>query len=144
FLSYPGKPDRARPDERLLGLGPTDRLYQCGDEGWVFLALVSRREKERFIKTVAAAGLGCLRADGPLPATFWLEDPQAQALSLTAPVEHPDWGPYRRHGPLAFFNRAEPVLGPPPLAGQHNDEVLGALGYSPEDIEQLRSEGVIG
>ena len=112
FLSYPGKPDRALPDERLHGLSPTYRLYQCQDDGWVFLALVTAREQMLFVRTLEsagintpaveslarsdddtreelvqliasrpvafwldllpAAGLGCLRADGPLPSSFWL------------------------------------------------------------------------
>ena len=31
----------------------------------------------------------------------------------------------------------------PPLLGEHTDDVLGALGYSPEDIESFRSKGII-
>jgi crotonobetainyl-CoA:carnitine CoA-transferase CaiB-like acyl-CoA transferase len=33
---------------------------------------------------------------------------------------------------------------PPPQFGEHNDEILGALGYSAKDIEALRADGVIG
>ena len=32
---------------------------------------------------------------------------------------------------------------PPPVIGEHNDEILGELGYDGEAIEQLRQEGVI-
>lgn len=32
---------------------------------------------------------------------------------------------------------------PPPLLGAHTEDVLGALGYAPEDIESFRSEGII-
>jgi formyl-CoA transferase len=33
---------------------------------------------------------------------------------------------------------------PPPGLGEHTDEVLAALGLGPEELEQLKSEGVIG
>ena len=31
----------------------------------------------------------------------------------------------------------------PPLLGEHNEEILGECGYSAEDLEDLRSKGVI-
>jgi formyl-CoA transferase len=31
-----------------------------------------------------------------------------------------------------------------PTIGQHNDEVLGAIGYSASEIERLRGGGVVG
>jgi crotonobetainyl-CoA:carnitine CoA-transferase CaiB-like acyl-CoA transferase len=35
------------------------------------------------------------------------------------------------------------VRGCSPLLGQHNEEVLTELGYSPEEIDALRARGVI-
>ncbi|MFQ5626055.1 MAG: CaiB/BaiF CoA transferase family protein, partial [Methyloligellaceae bacterium] len=32
---------------------------------------------------------------------------------------------------------------PPPRRGQHTDEILGSLGYSADEIESLRAEGVV-
>ena len=32
---------------------------------------------------------------------------------------------------------------PPPLLGEHNDQILKDLGYSDKDIEDLRSENII-
>ena len=33
---------------------------------------------------------------------------------------------------------------PPPTVGEHNDQVLRTVGFSPEEIASLRAEGVIG
>jgi crotonobetainyl-CoA:carnitine CoA-transferase CaiB-like acyl-CoA transferase len=33
---------------------------------------------------------------------------------------------------------------PPPLLGQHNDEVLEEQGFTPEQIADLKERGVIG
>jgi crotonobetainyl-CoA:carnitine CoA-transferase CaiB-like acyl-CoA transferase len=32
---------------------------------------------------------------------------------------------------------------PAPSVGQHNAEIYGAIGYSPEQIERLKSDGII-
>ena len=58
FLSYPGKPSRLMPDETLLGLGPTYRLYRCADDHWVFLALTRDSERARFVSALENARRG--------------------------------------------------------------------------------------
>jgi crotonobetainyl-CoA:carnitine CoA-transferase CaiB-like acyl-CoA transferase len=48
--------------------------------------------------------------------------------------------------PLAAFRFAQggpQIDTPPPTVGQHNDEILRSLGYSPGDIERLREQNVI-
>jgi len=35
------------------------------------------------------------------------------------------------------------VNGPPPLLGEHSDEILAGLGYSRERIAELRRHGAI-
>ena len=35
------------------------------------------------------------------------------------------------------------IKGPPPLLGQHNDEILGELGYSAAQIDELRAGGIL-
>ena len=32
---------------------------------------------------------------------------------------------------------------PPPMLGQHTDEVLAGIGYSPEEIASLKAEGAV-
>ena len=42
-----------------------------------------------------------------------------------------------------FAHGGPQVTSPPPGFGEHNDEVLGQLGYSAADIKAMRAEGVI-
>ena len=81
---------------------------------------------------LASAGVGCVRANAITPREFWLTDPQSIALGLTAETEHPLWGTYRRHGRQVMFDGGGQRLGPPPVAGQHNAEVLLEQGFDEE------------
>jgi crotonobetainyl-CoA:carnitine CoA-transferase CaiB-like acyl-CoA transferase len=56
FLSYPGKPDRALPDQGLHGLSPLYRLYPCAAEQWLFLAIPTTSQQQTFVDTLSAAG----------------------------------------------------------------------------------------
>ena len=42
-----------------------------------------------------------------------------------------------------FAHGGPQVTSPPPAFGQHNDEVLGQLGYGVDEIKEMRAEGVI-
>jgi crotonobetainyl-CoA:carnitine CoA-transferase CaiB-like acyl-CoA transferase len=59
FIQYAGKPVRPAPDEALLGLCATYRLYQA-EAGWVFLAVPTDGEFQRFCEL---AGADALAAD---------------------------------------------------------------------------------
>ena len=76
-----------------------------------------------------------------------LGSPQAQHRSMVVEAEHPLAGRYKMAGtPLKMsqIQQQEEGFSPAPLLGQHTQEVLGnLLGYSPEDIQALRQEGVV-
>ena len=52
---------------------------------------------------------------------------------------HPVTGPPFRFATVDHWHRA-----PTPTMGQHNREVLGELGLSATEIDQLEADGVIG
>ena len=60
-------------------------------------------------------------------------------------VEHPTAGAVRMAGmPVKFSTTPASIRLPPPLLGQHSEEVLEAwLGINREDIEELKRESVI-
>ncbi len=62
-------------------------------------------------------------------------------------VEVPDFlaGSIAVSGDYWHFSRTPAVVGSTPQVGEHNDEVLsGLLGYSDEEINQMRQDNVIG
>jgi formyl-CoA transferase/CoA:oxalate CoA-transferase len=73
-----------------------------------------------------------------------LVHPQVQARDMVLTAEHPTAGTLRMTGsPIKLSEHTTTVRRPPPLLGQHTDEVLGELGYSAQAIAALRAEGVI-
>ncbi|HEV2282141.1 MAG TPA: CaiB/BaiF CoA-transferase family protein [bacterium] len=72
-------------------------------------------------------------------------DPQVAALGLLTPVAHPDIPNFAMVDlPVAIDGRRAAAQVAPPAVGQHTDEVLGELGYSPAEIAALRETGAIG
>ena len=45
--------------------------------------------------------------------------------------------------PLRFGGQAPVDRDPPPLLGQHSEDILSSLGYGAADIRALREKGVI-
>jgi len=85
----------------------------------------------------------------PCSAARSIEDmfdhPQVQAEDLIADFDHPLVGRYRGFAkPVTFSNTPGPRPFAAPAFGQHSDEVLKNIGYSGEDIVQLRRRGAVG
>ncbi|GIX48319.1 MAG: hypothetical protein KatS3mg131_2530 [Candidatus Tectimicrobiota bacterium] len=45
--------------------------------------------------------------------------------------------------PLEFSTGRATVRRPPPLPGEHTDEILAELGLSEADVARLRAQGVV-
>ena len=72
-------------------------------------------------------------------------DPQVLHRNMVAEVPHPTIGTLRLAGiPIKYSETPPAVRRPPPLLGEHTDEILtDVLGYSPEEVTALRQQGAI-
>jgi formyl-CoA transferase len=72
-------------------------------------------------------------------------DPQVQHLGIARPVEHPKYGPQKVVGqPIHMSRYPQPdKLQHTPEPGEHNTEVLNALGFDQAAIAALRAKGAI-
>jgi crotonobetainyl-CoA:carnitine CoA-transferase CaiB-like acyl-CoA transferase len=71
-------------------------------------------------------------------------DPQVAALGLIEALDHPTAGAIKVVGPPYRFSETPPsVRLPPPLLGQHTDEVLRELAYDDEAIGAMREARVV-
>lgn len=102
-----------------------------------------------FASEPSATWLGRLDAAGipagpilDLPAA--LSSPQAEALGVRVPLEHPVLGAVDQVAPPYELSvTPASVRTPPPLLGEDTDQILGELGYSREDTQALRDSGVV-
>jgi crotonobetainyl-CoA:carnitine CoA-transferase CaiB-like acyl-CoA transferase len=72
-------------------------------------------------------------------------DPQIAHLGMAAPVEHPALGRLDLVRNAVRMTGVGPtVRSASPDAGDHTDPVLAELGYGDDDIDRLRTTGVVG
>lgn len=106
-----------------------------------FLPWCLERTKLEIFLAAQAVNLPC----GPVNTMEDIgRDPHFEAREFFVDVQHPAMGEVKIPGPP--FKMAESPWGlrrPAPLLGQHNEEVLGELGYSREDLVKLKETGVI-
>jgi crotonobetainyl-CoA:carnitine CoA-transferase CaiB-like acyl-CoA transferase len=78
------------------------------------------------------------------PLTEFMNDPAVVHHGMIQEYEHPDVGPLRLMGqPLRFAATPTRDPGPPPMLGEHTDEVLTELGYDERAIAELRARRVV-
>lgn len=72
-------------------------------------------------------------------------DPHVLSRGMVVEMPHPTAGRIRVAGsPLKLSRTPVRLEDPPPLLGQHTEEILRTyLGYRPEEIDRLREQGVI-
>jgi crotonobetainyl-CoA:carnitine CoA-transferase CaiB-like acyl-CoA transferase len=73
------------------------------------------------------------------------QDPQALANTYIYSYEHPRFGMLQAMGPVASFSKSGSVLqGPAPLEpGQDTEAILIDAGFTPEEIERLRTSKTV-
>jgi crotonobetainyl-CoA:carnitine CoA-transferase CaiB-like acyl-CoA transferase len=71
-------------------------------------------------------------------------DPDVLANGYVTEIDYPEYGKRLRvHGSPWHFSETPPKIGVAPQLGGHNDAVLTALGYSAEQIVDLRARKII-
>jgi formyl-CoA transferase len=74
-----------------------------------------------------------------------IEHPHTKADKLIMQYDHPAVGRLNCVGhPVTFVGEERQAGLPPPMLGQHTDEVLKEMGVSPEAIAELRRQEVVG
>lgn len=73
-----------------------------------------------------------------------VDHPQTHANKMVVEAEHPDCGAIRLLGtPVRLHATGPGHDGNPPRLGEHGEGVLEELGYTPDQIAQLKRDGVL-
>jgi formyl-CoA transferase len=105
-------------------------------------ALFIRRDMEEWLTMCEEIGLPAAPINS-MDRVF--SDPQVLARNLQVEIPHPTAGTVALvSSPLHIPTAPTQVRYPPPLLGEHTEEILGELlGYKLEMVEALREEGVV-
>jgi formyl-CoA transferase len=104
--------------------------------------MVAERTRDEWIAQLEAVGVPC----GPINDIGEVfENPQVKARGVAIDMPHPTAGKVTLvRSPMKLSATPATSGMPPPLLGQHTDEVLrDVLGRSAEDIAALRAKGVL-
>ncbi|HVP23517.1 MAG TPA: CoA transferase [Conexivisphaerales archaeon] len=104
-------------------------------------SLFSRRTASSWVRSISKAGVPACTINTVAEA---LSDPQTVARGMVMEVRHPKAGIVRQLGmPFKLGGYRFSIRAPPPVLGQHTNEVLRGLGFSPTQIGRLRRRGVV-
>jgi formyl-CoA transferase/CoA:oxalate CoA-transferase len=104
-------------------------------------AALATRSSAEWAELLAGAGIPAGAINDVSAA---LEHPQVKARDMVLSAEHPSAGTVRMVGsPIKLTGHVTAAHRAPPTLGQHTDEVLGELGYSPSELRTLRQKGVV-
>lgn len=99
------------------------------------------RGTEEWTAALQAEGVPCA-AVNDLEAVF--SDPQVLHRGMVVDVDHPTVGRLRQVcPPFRFRSHHFNLQRPPPLKGEHTEEILRQAGYSDPEIEELEKAGVV-
>jgi crotonobetainyl-CoA:carnitine CoA-transferase CaiB-like acyl-CoA transferase len=128
---------RDRPEFATNSLRAADRAAINAE----IEARTTRETSEHWIRVLNEAGVPCSRVMN-LHEVF--ADPQVIDQQAVVTMEHPGHGDVSMLGAALHVDGMPlPVRTPAPELGEHNAEILGDLGFSCAEIEQLRAAGVI-
>ncbi|SEO86935.1 formyl-CoA transferase [Amycolatopsis saalfeldensis] len=124
-------PEWATPESRLSKL---DKVFALVEQ-WT-----EQHTKWEVMERLNAHNIPC----GPILSTQELiEDETLAELGTVVEVQHPERGAFKTVGCPLKLSDSPVEIERSPLLGEHNNEVLGELGYGPQDLDRLRTAGVI-
>ena len=138
FCDVTGRPEIAQ-DPRFIR--NADRVRHRGTLVPMLAALMKGRTRSDWLASLEAAKVPC----GPInDLAEVFADPQVLEREMTVQMPHPLAGSVRLvASPMKFSATPVQYRRPPPLLGEHTDEVLLELGLSEAEIAALRSAQAI-
>ncbi len=138
FVEVLGRPDLV--SDQRFSTNPS-RVANRGELREILVGLLAARSAEEWYEQLTERSIPC----SPVRSVADLvNDEQLDVLGLMGTSVHPEAGPLRLVGmPMRRDGARSLQESPPPLLGQHTDDVLAELGFLPDDVDRLRKSGVV-
>lgn len=138
FCDVAGRPDLAQ-DPRFIK--NADRVRHRATLVPLLADILKSRKKYDWLPALEAAKVPC-GAINNLAEVF--ADPHVQARGMTVPMPHPLTDSLQLvASPMKLSATPVQYRRPPPLLGEHTDEVLRELGWNAAELAALRKTGAI-
>ncbi len=138
FCAAMGRPEWNENPDYATGAARSDNRDALNAE---IEAETLKDSMPNWIERLNAAGVPCGEIND-IQQVF--ESPQVAHLGLAQPVKSHERGDTHLVGqPITMSRTPSTIASPPPMAGEHNQEVLTDLGFTADDIETLKRDGVI-
>ncbi len=169
MIDYEGfEPDEVSGPE-AKGTGSFSRLYRTSD-GWIALSAERDNERERLLQLEPFAGAREADVSGQLETVFaskstsdWIEllsgagvpatshrtlndvrsDSYARDAGLIISGQHEAFGDVEHAGTAQRLSQTPARVGTSPVFGGDTEAVLTELGYTQQEIDSMRADGVI-
>ena len=106
-------------------------------------AIFATREPRHWEELLTAVDVACVKAEDRGMYYFFNDDPHVRENGLLTQVEAPRFGEFWRYSPVVSFSGTSGRVGPGPLKGQHTRPILKELGYTDDQIHDLRERKVV-
>ncbi len=127
-------------DERFST--PTNRLKNRAALEKIINDALSKKTRDEWLKIFEEGDVPAAPVNNVAQA---FSDPQVISRNMIVEFDHPLCGNIKTTGnPIKMSQVEKEVFNPPPLLGQHNEEIIcDLLGYSKRDLEEFKKGNVI-
>ena len=118
-----------------------ERLANRDQQDAILEELFSHYTVAELTQLIMKAGVPC----GPINKVDQIAaDPQVQHLGIISEVPHSQIPDLKLPGiPIQLSRTPGAIQSPPPLLGEHTNQILSEIGYTEEQISGFRADGVV-
>ena len=106
-------------------------------------AIFATQEPMYWETLLTAVDVACVKAEDRGMYYFFSDDPHVRELGLLTDVDAPRFGDFWRYSPVVSFSETSGRAGPGPLKGQHTRPILRELGYTDDQIHDLKERKIV-
>ncbi len=119
------------------------RLANDGALATLLAEIFATRPAGEWEHLLTPAGVACVEAFDASHSEFTCTDPVLRETGLVVEVDHPAFDTIVRAGPPVAMSETPGRAAPGCLIGQHTDLILEELGYSTEQVAELKTRQVV-